>query len=234
MQSRLSRRIENQNKKAFLASFVGIVIIVFLLLKFGLPFLANVSYYIAGNKDSEQEKKEGIGFISPPVFDALPTATNSAIFVISGSAPSKTEVILYLNDDLYDTVHVDEDGSFEFRDVKLIKGKNEIKTKTKDKDKESSYSQVITVTYANTAPNLSVDSPSDGKSYSKDDKNAVISGKTDPGVKITVNGLWAIVDASGGFTYTLPLQSGENKITIIATDEAGNETKNERKVTYSP
>ena len=226
MRSRLSRRIEQQNAKAFFGSIAGIIIVIFLLLKFGLPFLANASLFISGNNgDQEQTKKEKPGFLAPPVLDALPTATNSAVFVVSGSAPSEKQVILYINDNLTDTIPTDDKGKFTFNDVKLTKGNNEIKIKTKDKDKTSEYSQLITVIYKETAPTLTFDTPSDGKSFSKDDKNALVTGKTDAGVKITVNGLWAITDSSGTFTYTLPLQNGENKITVIATDQAGNETK---------
>lgn len=234
MRSRLSRRTEQQNKKALFGSATGIVIVTFLLIKYGLPFLANASLFIAGNKDQDQVKKEAQGFIAPPVLDALPTATNSALFAISGSAPAKKEIVLYINDGFIDTTTTDDKGKFVFNDVKLIKGNNEIKTKTKDKDKTSDYSQLITVAYKDSAPTLTLDTPAEGKSFSKEDKNVLVSGKTDSGVKITVSGLWAIVDASGNFSYTFPLQNGENKIAVTATDQAGNETKIERKVTYSP
>ena len=48
-----------------------------------------------------------------------------------------------------------------------------------------------------------------------------------------MNEFWAIVDAGGNFSYTLPLQNGENTIKVVATDEAGNKTEYEVKVTYS-
>lgn len=235
MRSRLSRRIEQQNKKAFIGSLLGIIFVAFVLIKYGLPFLATASFFLTGYQgDERQEKKERQGFIAPPLFDAFPTATNSAVFAISGSASSKKSVILYINDDLIDTVTTDDKGKFSFSELQLSKGANEIKAKVKDENKESKYSETVTVLYTDTAPTLTLDSPQGGKSFSKDDKNALISGKTDLGVKVTVNELWAIVDASGAFSYTLPLQSGENKITVIATDQAGNETKIERIITYSP
>jgi len=42
------------------------------------------------------------------------------------------------------------------------------------------------------------------------------------------------VKDDGSFTYNLRLNDGENTLTIIARDAAGNETKLERKVTYQP
>ena len=235
MRSRLSRRIEQQNKKAFIGSLLGIIFVAFVLIKYGLPFLATASFFLTRyQEDAGQEKKERQGFITPPLFNAFPTATNSAVFAISGSASSKKTIVLYINDDLIDTITTDDKGKFLFSDIQLTKGTNEIKAKVKDGNKESKYSETATVMYTDTAPILTLDSPQDEKSFSKDDKNALISGKTDLGVKVTINGLWAIVDASGAFSYTLPLQSGENKIMVIATDQAGNETKIERIVTYSP
>ena len=60
-----------------------------------------------------------------------------------------------------------------------------------------------------------------------------VRGKVDGSSRVTVNGFWAVVDGSGNFSYNLPLNPGENKITIEVEDDAGNKTKVERKVTLS-
>ena len=59
-------------------------------------------------------------------------------------------------------------------------------------------------------------------------------GKTDSGVRITVNGFWAVIDENNNFSYSLPLQDGDNAIKVVAQDQAGNKAEKEIKVTYSP
>jgi bacillopeptidase F len=100
--------------------------------------------------------------------------------------------------------------------------------------KESEFSNVLTVAFKSAPPSLNLDSPSDGQSFSKDQNTATVKGVTDPDVKVTVNGFWAITDSQGNFSYDLPLQNGDNKITVIATDMAGNKNEKDIKVTYSP
>jgi len=143
--------------------------------------------------------------------------------------------MLYLDGGLAGKMKVDKNGNFSFEEVKLSKGTNIITARALDeKGKESENSDQITVTFKTDPPQLSIDAPSDGQSFSKDDKTAQVRGKTDPGVKVTVNELWAIVDEGGNYSYQLPLRDGENKIKVTAVDEAGNKTEKEIKITYSP
>ena len=90
------------------------------------------------------------------------------------------------------------------------------------------------VSYVKGTPKLTLTSPSDGQTFSKDSNKATIAGQTDPTDRVTVNGYWAIVDSKGNFTYALPLQNGDNQLKIIATDDAGNTTEVDKKVIYSP
>jgi len=60
-----------------------------------------------------------------------------------------------------------------------------------------------------------------------------VHGKTDPNVKVTINDFWAIVDDSGNYSYNLSLKSGDNPIKIVATDDAGNNTEKDLKISYS-
>lgn len=238
MKSRLSRRIENQSRKNLILTTLGIIAVVAFLVKFGMPLFINSTLLVinAKNEDEqEQTQNKTVSFIPPPILDPTFTATNSANVTISGSAGANQQVKLYLSGELIDTQKAKSDGKFSFKNVRIINGENTIKTKTVSKDnKQSEFSNTLTVTLKTTLPTLSLDSPSDGQSFSKDDKYANVSGKTDPGVKVTITDLWAIVDTDGKFSYNFPLQNGENKIKVTAVDEAGNKTKMERKVTYSP
>ncbi|NMD14873.1 MAG: hypothetical protein GYA78_05950, partial [Caldisericales bacterium] len=49
-----------------------------------------------------------------------------------------------------------------------------------------------------------------------------VTGKTEPGVKLTVNGTSARVDDSGKFTVKITLKEGVNPIVVEAIDAAGN------------
>lgn len=233
--SRLSHRLEKQTMHTLLFSIVGIIALLFILFQFGVPFLANASLFLSGAQNKTEETKKVPGFIAPPVLDALPNATNSASIKVTGTGTEKQTVKLFINGRLVDTTTVKNDHSFLFTNVTLKNGENLIRTKTETKEKELSvFSNQYTVIFKKNLPTLSVDSPTDNQSFGKDDKTASVKGKTDIGVKVTVNDFWAITDNDGNFSYTLQLQSGENKIKIVATDEAGNKAEKEVIVTYSP
>lgn len=235
--SRLSRRIAKQTQKRLLLTLFGTIIIAVLLVKFSIPLIANIAFFISGSKSSSDspQKNNPLLFVPPPVLNALPNATNSAQIKISGTATSDFTINLYVNESLVDKVKTKNDNNFTFDDVTLSPGENIIKTKAvKENDKESEFSDEFTVLFKNSAPSLSIDSPTNDQSFSKDNSLVDVSGKTDPGTKVTINGFWAIVETDGRFTYKLTLQKGENIIKITAVDEAGNKTESERKVTYNP
>lgn len=225
-----------QTEKTMILSIIGIVIILFLLLKFGIPVLSNISAFLSGHSAEDavlsQEKKDI--YVAPPVMDPLFDATSSASIKVSGSAAKDQTVVLFVNGDEKEEVKAKDDGSFVFRSVKLKKGENLIETKATEGKSESDFSEGITVVYKTEPPKLEVSSPSDGQTFSKDDNSTKVSGKTDPNVKVTVNDFWAVIDDEGNFSYTLPLKDGENTILIVATDQAGNKTEQQRKVTYNP
>lgn len=234
--SRLSSRLERKTKKNLILSILGTVVIIFLLFKVGIPLIANVGLFISNIKDSQEVntvKKEV--FVAIPMLESTYTATHSATVDISGSIPQKLTVLLYVNDSLTDRITPEKDNAFTFKGVSLKKGTNTIKAKAENDDKkESDFSNTITIIYKNDKPNLTIDDPSDGKTFSKDENTAKVTGKTDQINKVTVNGFWAIVDSEGKYSYTLPLQNGENQIKVTSTDEAGNTIEIERKVTYNP
>lgn len=235
--SRLKRRLEKQTKNSLIISLIGIVFVFFILIKFGLPLLINFTLFVSGfkNTNESQNKTSSPAFIPSPQLDSLPNATNSAQTIISGNASSKQTINLYINDELIKKTKTKDDGSFVFEDIKLSRGENSITAKALTEDKkESDFSAPIVISFKDKPPSLSVESPSEKQSFSKDENNIKVSGKTDKGTRVTVNDFWAIVDENGNFSYQLPLQNGENTIKIVATDDAGNKTETERKVIYSP
>ncbi|PIR80355.1 MAG: hypothetical protein COU25_00450 [Candidatus Levybacteria bacterium CG10_big_fil_rev_8_21_14_0_10_35_13] len=232
--SRLSRQRDKSNKKTIILSIIGIIFVLFILFKFGLESLINFSLFLSGNNSTENSSlKNKTGYVSPPVLDPLPVATNSARIVISGIAKKDKTIILYINKLRRDNTTSDSDGKFTFEE-NLSKGENLIQATVKKDDNESDYSNFYTVLYQNSPPKLEILSPSEGASYKKEDKSAQINGQTDAGVTITINGFFAVIDDENNFSYILPLHDGDNEIKIKAVDQAGNTTEKTIKVNYSP
>jgi hypothetical protein len=231
--SRLSRRIDQKTKRNLFLSVLGTILMVIFVFKFGIPLLVNLSLFISGSKNNqEQSKIQDPSFIAPPILNSFPEATSSAEIIISGVAVKNQTVNLYINGSLVDNVTAKDNGNFSFEET-ISAGNNVIKAKAVVKGKESEFSDPIATAFKSAPPSLNVSSPSDGQSFSKDQNIAEVKGTTDADVKVTVNGFWAIVDDSGNFSYSLPLQNGENKIKITAEDIAGNKTEKEIKVNYS-
>lgn len=230
--SRLAKKKDSQTKKNLALTILGIILILFAIFKFGIPLLANVSLILDKTKAAQTNNDSKI-YIAPPVLDPLKNATNSAQINISGKAMKDQTVKIYINNVLVDTVSASSNGNF-LSEQNLSLGENIIKAKAEKNNEESDYSDPITVSFKNSNPALEVSSPSEGQSFYKDAKTVEVSGKTDSGSTVTVNGLWALLDENNNFSYELPLQNGENNIKVIATDQAGNKTEKELKVSYSP
>jgi hypothetical protein len=79
-------------------------------------------------------------------------------------------------------------------------------------------------------PFLRVEDPKDGLKTTE--PFVVISGLTDPGVAVAVNDQKVPVDEEGRFMARVPLQDGENKLVVAAT-EGSSQTSMPRSVFYT-
>jgi bacillopeptidase F len=231
--SRRYKTYERESKKNLYLSLLGIVVVIFAVFKFGIPLIANFSLLVAGQGKNTEQSKNEFSFINAPILNPLPEATNSAEIVIKGRAEKGNKIELFINDSLVDKTSANSKGDFEFRNT-LSEGSNKIAARVRKAEETSNFSQIFDVVFDSKAPELSIDSPTDGQSFSKEQNRANVAGKTESDSTITVNGFRAIVGFNGNFSYSLPLQNGENKITVIASDLAGNKTEKEIKVNYSP
>lgn len=231
--SRRQRMFERDSKKNLFLSLFGIIAILFIVFKFGIPFLVNFTLLISGQSETPNQKKEEFSFVNSPILNPLPVSTNSAKIVISGKSAKDSEIELFINESIVDKTLADSKGRFEFEQT-LSEGGSKIYVRAKENGKESDFSQSFEVLFDNKAPELFIKSPSDNHSFSKDQNKSFVSGNTEKDTIVTINGLRAIVDGTGNFSYNLPLQNGENKIKIVAVDLAGNQTEKEIKVNYSP
>jgi len=231
--SRLTKKTERKTKKTIFLSIVGIIIVLILLYQFGIVFLINFSLFVTGSKNQQSNSTQNeINFIAPPVLDPMFLATNSAQVNITGKADKNRDVYLYINNSQVDQTISDDLGIFKFTE-NLEKGISQIDSKVKYKGKESDFSNSITISYQTAQPTLDITSPSDGQQFKKDQNTANVTGKTDPGVSVTINGFQAVIDNTNNYSYILTLQNGDNQIKIVATDQAGNKTEKDIKVNYS-
>lgn len=234
--SRLNKNLEKKTKRNLFFSVVGIIVVLFLLIKFGVPALINFSLFLSQGKDQQAatEAANSQSILLPPTLDNPFSATNSATITVTGSAAANESIELFVNSQLIDTKSTEKDGSFAFEGVPLTAGGNTIKAKAKANNKETDFSNILSITYRNNPPALSVDSPFDGQTLSGgSQQNLIVKGKTDTDATVTVNGFWATADSSGNYSYTLHLQNGDNQIKVIATDNAGNSAEKDVKVTFN-
>lgn len=236
MNSRLKKSQEKQAILNIVGTIVVMGIILVTLIVFGIPLLINFSLTVEKfNKTNQTGIQSGNNeYLAPPTLNPTYSATNSATLTVTGYSPQSRMVRLYVNRKLADKTDVKPDNSFSFNGILLQQGQNTIAARAvNDNGKESADSNSISVIYSNKQPTLSVDSPQDNQSFSKDQNTLIVKGSTDPGDKVTVNDFWAIVDDAGKFSYTVKLQNGDNSIKVKASDDAGNTTEKDFKVTYS-
>jgi len=88
-----------------------------------------------------------------------------------------------------------------------------------------------TITVDTVAPAVTIDSPATGTVMNR--STARVSGATEPGAGVVVNGLIVSVGPGGVFALDLALAPGPNVIAATATDQAGNAATASVTVTYA-
>lgn len=81
-----------------------------------------------------------------------------------------------------------------------------------------------------TPPAVSITSPADGLTV--ETPAVTVSGTTEPGASLDVNGMSAFVEADGSFSCVIMLVDGANTITATATDDWGNSRSASVGITY--
>ena len=229
---RLSRKEETKVVKRIVYLSIFSIILAVFLITLGIPILGKFADFLnlvfRKNEISQVDTKS-----TPrvPILDILPQATNSASLAISGFSQDETKVVIY--NDLQNVGEAEvESGKFQFENLKLKDGQNEISAKAISKSgKESDFSGSVKIILDKEPPKLEVDTPSEGQSFSQDNRIKV-SGKTDKDAQVYANGFLASVTAEGNFEVLVPVLEGETTIEIKATDDAGNTKVETRKVNF--
>jgi len=231
--SRLDRKEDEEvTKKTVVLGGVTVLIFVIVLI-FGLPLLIKLSILLGNVKNtSKTENQEKMVPPLPPRLVVGFEATNSARFSIAGVAEPKVEVELLKNDVSLGKKIVDDKGGFTFENITLDKGGNTFTALAlTEKEGNSELSKTITVIYDDQPPSLSMVNPS-GDKTTVDLADFDVSGKSDKGVRVTINGKLALVDDQGNFKLRVQLNAGKNSLEIIVRSLAGNEVKKTIEITY--
>jgi hypothetical protein len=167
-----------------------------------------------------------------PIADSLPAYTREPTLQLTGKVPSFAvqdgrSVQFVLNGAVVATTLLDPSGAFNAT-LALKDGANSIGVvliADRDVVAASSYSVVLD----RTPPTMTVSQPAEGSTV--DAKNIVVTGTTEPGSTITVNGRIVAITPEGGFADSFTASPGSVPITVVARDRAGNETTQKLTVT---
>lgn len=163
-------------------------------------------------------------FIDPaPVVVApeieIVSPADGAIFGIGASPITVSGTITEPADVSVNGVAASLDGLSFLVEIPLIEGDNLITATATNAG--GSNSDSITVTFDNTAPEITIDAPADGAVV--DVSPITVSGSApDATTVFTINGLPPDIAGPGTFSISLDLAPGANTIDVVGTDAAGN------------
>lgn len=214
---------------------VGLIVIIPLFVYlWGTAIIYNLANFwnIVAPAKANQFPAGSSPLIMTPVLSTLPAAVKEEKLSISGFAQEGVEVELFVNGQAVAKARSGKKGEFSFEDIKLLEGENQIFAKALSQKTESYPSAIQTVEYLKKPPFLEVSNLPEQTDLHQKENLFTLRGLTDPGALVAVNGSQAFVDGNGNFSFAYPLLEGENKITIQATDKAGNQTALEKKINY--
>ncbi len=203
-----------------------------LLLLFGIPAVFKLTSFILNARTQTTTQSDPAYTPNTPRISQEYEATNSAELKITGAADAKTIIELFQNNNSLGTKVSQDNGNFQF-EITLHNGENAFTVQAiSTAGKKSSLSPIYRVFYLTKPPKLEFMDFKD--SLEVKETPYILQGTTDPLTTVTANDRLIFVDRDGNFKYNLNLNSGENKIIMIAKDKAGNETKKEIIIKYSP
>lgn len=148
--------------------------------------------------------------------EPIPQQTNNSQLVLTGKV---TDDVLQMTINQSKVV-IQEDKTFRFT-LLLKEGINSILVEIEDLQHRLTR-KIVSIELKIKGPVLMIDQK--GQTEPIIDRNEVdLSGKVDPGSKVVVNGKEATV-VSNTWNVTIPVQLGNNKVTLIAKDVLGNIT----------
>lgn len=224
------RQKKSKNRSGFY--FLLSIVMVVALIKWGIPGFLN---FLAG-----PSKKGTVNTTTDtlppqvPVLSAIPEATNSANISVDGYTEKGVKVSILDNGNNVGEVTTGDDGSFSIP-IKLVDGNNEIQAKAADVAGNESQSQSKTVVLDTKAPEIKIVTPANGAEFfgSANQQVEVKGAVDDAHTEVTLNNSFVRVAGDGSFDQKFKMSDGDNKITLVATDTAGNQSTQEISVKFS-
>lgn len=195
----------------------------------GAPVELAAGEYIAltraGVVLDEGHAGEPVALVSPPqgatvrtrdtvtfTWSPLPDVTSYLIEVRGGDAPLITRVV--------GTSHTGElpNGNYTWL-VRALAGEEAL---------PPSEQRAVVVNVDRQAPELALNSPAEGASTAT--PTVQVTGQTEPGATLTINGEPVPVDADGRFATTFPLRIGLSNLVFAVQDDLGNRATRTRTV----
>lgn len=235
MRSRLQRQQDKKSLKLALKYLILAVGLLFILGRFGLPALIQMAGFLSNLNPRPEASNSSQAVLLAPRLNYLPEATSSSQINLSGWAQAESIVRLYVRGVNIQETRADKDNLFEFKDIHLADGDNEIYAEIIDaKANISPASDSLNILVDTKKPELTLIEPKDGQQFFDRDSPITLSGKTEANINLTLNNRFVLVQSDGSFTLQHNLSQGENPLELIARDSANNETKLTLTVSYTP
>lgn len=235
--SRLTRLEEKRNIRKAALLVTGTAVVAILGITIGVKVLARIAGFsnTLGSAGQPIDKNDNIP-PGPPLLLIDFDATSSARMTVNGTSEPGSTIFLLNNKESVGNVVTMEDGSFVFSSVTLNDGENSFVAVAVDQaGNKSNESGEVKVYFSTIVPSLSLETPTDRQIFTGKDNNILtIKGKSDPGIRVNVNGRVLIVNQEGEFSGLYNLNEGENNLIITATSKTGSQIRKELMVEYRP
>jgi hypothetical protein len=183
----------------------------------------------AGNWSGGSDPVEVELVFPEPVLDELPPLTNEKWLTVKGISAPGANVEVYVNGYGYHA-YLSSDGRFS-ADIELREGENIIKAVCRWEEGWERESELRYITLDTNPPWIEVREPVNGSKFLY--PTCVVSGEVEPDSSLFLDGK-PVPNISGRFLLFVDLRPGENRISLMAVDRAGNTTTVERDVLFDP
>lgn len=232
---RVSSRLARKEQKKLSRQTFGVVVLsvvillffIFVLLPGGVKLFFSFLDSNTGLEETDTLPPQ-VPILSSPV-----EATFSASVKLTGFAEPKSKVVVVANGEKDGEIDVADDGDFEYN-LALTEGQNEFTLYSKDEaENESAMTKNYSILFDKDIPTIDIESPENGVQIeAKKNQNIEVKGKTEAGAKMYLNDRLVFVKGDGSFSSNYLLSEGENILTFLVVDKAGNTSKTELKVHF--
>ncbi|WP_202079500.1 S8 family serine peptidase [Caldalkalibacillus salinus] len=157
--------------------------------------------------------------------------TNETHAVVEGQVQADSVIRIYRNEEqVAEATSIDQAFQVE---VPLEEGENHIQATASVEAGETDPSEAITVIRDTVEPELYIDGPTDGSVTNKEVVTVTGQATDEYLAQVTVNDEAVSVDDDGGFAHRIMLDEGQNTLSVVATDQAGNAATETLEVTVN-